>query len=38
VGMVVDWPDGQDELVFTEGVPAHARVKDVPGAYSCSRG
>ena len=28
--MVVDWPEGHEELVFTTNLPAHAVVDDVP--------
>jgi hypothetical protein len=30
VDMLVDWPEDQDELLFTQGVPAHVKVEDAP--------
>jgi hypothetical protein len=39
--MLGDWPEGVAELVFTEGVPAHQNVANVPEhvrAFGPSRG
>ena len=30
VAMLGEWPADQEELVFTQGVPSHATLKDVP--------